>query len=665
MKLLNSLKLQSKIVFLISIPMIALLFFMFWQLYKTYDLLAQNKDLANQIEISKYLSLLVHEMQKERGMSAGFLSSNGVQFDAELQEQRKYTDEKLESLIRFIESTSGLNYNYMQALQNGLNLLSKLPQVRNSMNSDNKKDILGDTVGYFTQSISMLLDTLLESIKIIPNFRISNEVLGYVNFLYAKEMSGLERATANGIFSANIPANTSQYNKLINLIAKQEVFEKFFLSFGDSQSVLLFHNISKDSSFEDVQSMRKVLIDKYLVGNFDINPSAWFDTITKKIDLLKQVEDNINLNLAKHIELEIADHTYYFIFIIICEALLISITLVLSFLVVRSICKRLQDVNKELEYIIDSKTFTGKIAVIANDEISSMVKSVNAFIDYMQHTLKRIFSQIKNNIVISKSLSNISVDLDLNSKKIKEISYNNTDLSHSSRQILDESIACVNLSRELLDGVLKNVSDTKNAVDVIYEHVQNSMQDEESNAIKMQSLSTEAQNIQSVLDVITDIADQTNLLALNAAIEAARAGEHGRGFAVVADEVRNLAERTQKSITETESIIKNILKSIVEINEERKSNLQSMHTLSRRSSDMQSNVNNLSSVIVNVVDQSLMNLNNINRINENTTSILENGEKIASCVEDLLNINDSMQKSSSELNKQTVDLNQFLSMFKV
>ncbi|TLD99579.1 methyl-accepting chemotaxis protein [Helicobacter muridarum] len=638
---------------------------MFWQLYKTYDLLAQNKDLANQIEISKYLSLLVHEMQKERGMSAGFLSSNGVQFDAELQEQRKYTDEKLESLIRFIESTSGLNYNYMQALQNGLNLLSKLPQVRNSMNSDNKKDILGDTVGYFTQSISMLLDTLLESIKIIPNFRISNEVLGYVNFLYAKEMSGLERATANGIFSANIPANTSQYNKLINLIAKQEVFEKFFLSFGDSQSVLLFHNISKDSSFEDVQSMRKVLIDKYLVGNFDINPSAWFDTITKKIDLLKQVEDNINLNLAKHIELEIADHTYYFIFIIICEALLISITLVLSFLVVRSICKRLQDVNKELEYIIDSKTFTGKIAVIANDEISSMVKSVNAFIDYMQHTLKRIFSQIKNNIVISKSLSNISVDLDLNSKKIKEISYNNTDLSHSSRQILDESIACVNLSRELLDGVLKNVSDTKNAVDVIYEHVQNSMQDEESNAIKMQSLSTEAQNIQSVLDVITDIADQTNLLALNAAIEAARAGEHGRGFAVVADEVRNLAERTQKSITETESIIKNILKSIVEINEERKSNLQSMHTLSRRSSDMQSNVNNLSSVIVNVVDQSLMNLNNINRINENTTSILENGEKIASCVEDLLNINDSMQKSSSELNKQTVDLNQFLSMFKV
>ncbi|MFP6130970.1 methyl-accepting chemotaxis protein TlpB [Helicobacter pylori] len=294
-----------------------------------------------------------------------------------------------------------------------------------------------------------------------------------------------------------------------------------------------------------------------------------------------------------------------------------------------------------------------------NDEISQVGHGVNLFVE----NARLIMEEIKGISTSNKTSMDKLVQIAQETQKSMK---NSSTTLNSVKNKATDIASMMNISIEQSQGLRKRlietqglVKESKDAIGDLFSQITESAHTEEELSSKVEQLSRNADDVKSILDIINDIADQTNLLALNAAIEAARAGEHGRGFAVVADEVRNLAGRTQKSLAEINSTIMVIVQEINDVSSQMNLNSQKMERLSDMSKSVQETYEKMSSNLSSVVSDSNQSMDDYAKSGhqiETMVSDFAEVEKVASKTladsSDILNIATHVSGTTMNLDKQ-------------
>ncbi|WP_345848085.1 HAMP domain-containing methyl-accepting chemotaxis protein [Shewanella algae] len=232
----------------------------------------------------------------------------------------------------------------------------------------------------------------------------------------------------------------------------------------------------------------------------------------------------------------------------------IVVAIAVSIAVVKPLTASLNRINQALN-ILASGDLTHKLDDSGQDEFAELSRNCNRLIDSLRGLIRGILDRSNQLAAAAEQTSAVTsqttIGIQEQKSQVDQVATATTELSSSAQQVshsADHALNQIKQADEEAQHMRMIAEENRRTIEALAEEVAKAGQ-------VINKVHSDSDAIGSILDVIRDIAEQTNLLALNAAIEAARAGEQGRGFAVVADEVRNLASRTQESTQEIQQMI--------------------------------------------------------------------------------------------------------------
>ncbi|MEN4945706.1 methyl-accepting chemotaxis protein [Pseudomonas proteolytica] len=440
------------------------------------------------------------------------------------------------------------------------------------------------------------------------------------------------------------------YEKLIESREERSAYEEYVRLLGQ------YHQIEERmkslSRSNQIEELRTLLNTQLLSNSEQINAA-----LTRLLDLNNSMANATNQKAADQ-------YDSAFDLVVALLVLATALTVLFAWLLTRSITLPIAQALDAAEHIAEGN-LTQSIKVDGDDEAGRLLRAMNKMQEKLRDTLQRISGSATQLASAAEELNAVT------DESARGLTQQNNEIEQAATAVNEMTSAVEEVARnavstsEASKNATASAGDGRDLVQETVSAIERMSGDVQGTATLIGALAEESRDIGKVLDVIRGLADQTNLLALNAAIEAARAGEAGRGFAVVADEVRALAHRTQQSTSEIERMI------------------GSIQAGTEQAVDSMRNSTERAESTLNIAKGAGMSLDTINsaiiEINERNLVIASAAEEQAQVAREvdrnLVNIRDlSVQSAtgasqtsaaSSELSRLAVDLNGMVGRFRL
>jgi len=344
----------------------------------------------------------------------------------------------------------------------------------------------------------------------------------------------------------------------------------------------------------------------------------------------------------------------------------VLMVVVLILIISRAVIKPLEELNKKVADLASGEgDLTHRLEVKSNDEIGKIANNINIFMDKLQFIMQNLKQSMnKATTIVNDTKHNaqkVSVSIESQNDLIIKTKNYTENIKHDL-EIAEESV--VTTADDIIN-TQKMLNESVNTLHEVISDVESDINKEVEVSHKVNSLADQTNQIREVISIIKDIAEQTNLLALNAAIEAARAGEHGRGFAVVADEVRKLAERTQKSLGEIDSSVSIIVQGVMDVQKEIEETANKSQNITGKTQILVEKINNTMENLNKTIEYARKATQETEKINVNVRLLMDTSEGLTKEAEITNEVSFELGNISKDLENITHELKEEVDKFKI